>query len=234
MELADIIIAVLLILFAIVGFNRGVFKSLVTFLGFIIAIFAAYAFKNYLGDILVLNLPFISLSSFGEISTLNIIMYQAIAFVIMLMIFGLIYKFLIVITGILEKLLNATIILGIPSKILGMIFGFLEGYVIIYLVLFFLTQPFLDFKLLDNSKYVPKILNETPIVSSYATNSLRVFNEVRDLLNIEDKEKADQELARVILKEKVISAEVMQELVDSNKISIDGIQEIINTYTVSN
>lgn len=231
MEIVDVIIILLLILFALVGLNRGVFKSLVTFLGFIIVIFAAYTFKNYLGDILVLNLPFIEFpESLGGASTLNIIMYQTIAFVIMLMIFGLIYKFLLTISGILEKFLKATIILGIPSKILGMIFGFLEGYVIIYLGLFFLTQPFLNLDFINNSKYVPKILNDTPVISSYATGSLRVFNEIKNLYNIENKEKVDLELAKVILREKVISSDVMQKLVDTNKIVIDGLQEVIDEY----
>ena len=158
MVLVDYAIIVALIIFAIIGFKRGVFKSLVAFLGFIIIIFLAYALKNIFGDIFVLNLPFIKFGNFlGGAVTLNIVMYQSLAFIIILIILSLIYRFFITITGIFEKLLKITIILGIPSKLLGMVVGFLEGYVIIYLVLFFLNQPFLRVEYLDKSKYVPII-----------------------------------------------------------------------------
>ena len=232
MVLVDYAIIVALIIFAIIGFKRGVFKSLVAFLGFIIIIFLAYALKNILGDIFVLNLPFIKFGNFlGGGATLNIVMYQSLAFIIILIILALIYRFLITITGIFEKLLKYTVILGIPSKLLGMVVGFLEGYVIIYLVLFFLNQPFLRVEYLDKSKYVPIILNNTPIVSSFASESLKVVSEVRDITKIKDKDEMDIQLADLLLKRKVVSPEIMQKLVDKKKIDVEGIQNVINNYS---
>lgn len=231
MEIVDLIIVIFLLFFAILGFKRGFFKSLVMFLGFIIVIVLSYMFKNYLGDFLVLNLPFISFGNFmGGAITLNIIMYQALAFIIVLAILSLAYKIIVTITGIFEKILKFTIILGIPSKILGLIVGIIEGYVIIYLVLFFLTQPFINLDILENSKYTKTILNDTPIISSIAENSLKVFNEVREVIEKKDNPNIDLEISDLILKEKVTSTDVMQRLVDKGKLKIDGIQNVIDKY----
>ena len=231
MEIVDLIIVIFLLFFAILGFKRGFFKSLVMFLGFIIVIVLSYMFKNYLGDFLVLNLPFISFGNFmGGAITLNIIMYQALAFIIVLAIFSLAYKIIVTITGIFEKILKFTIILGIPSKILGLIVGIIEGYVIIYLVLFFLTQPFINLDILENSKYTKTILNDTPVISSIAENSLKVFNEVREVIEKKDNPNIDLEISDLILKEKVTSTDVMQRLVDKGKLKIDGIQNVIDKY----
>ena len=231
MNLVDIFIIVFLLLFAAIGFNRGVIKSLITVLGFIIVIFGAYTLKNYIGDILVLNLPFISFGDFlGGAVTLNIIMYQMLAFLIMLIIFGLIYKFLVTISGIFEKILKMTIVLGIPSKLLGMIVGALEGYIIVYLALFFLYQPFLDSSFLEVSKYAPTILNKSPVISSIAEGGLQIINEITDATKIKDKENMDLVISDLILKHKVTSPEIMQKLVDTIKINVDGIQEIIDKY----
>ncbi len=231
MNFLDIIIVIVLILFAILGFNRGVFQSLIILLGFIIVIFTSYTLKNYIGDIFVLNLPFISFGNFfNGVSSLNIIMYQAFAFIIMLIIFGLIYKFLITISGIFEKILRITVILGIPSKILGLFVGFIEGYIIVYLSLFILSQPFLQLDMSNESKYAEKILNNSPVISNFAENSLRLVNKVTDITKIEDKEAMDLKIAKLILDEKVTSKEVMQKLIEKGKLKGEDIKELVNNY----
>lgn len=231
MKLYDIIIVCFLILFGLIGLKRGIFKSFISFVGFILVIVIAYIMKNIVGDFLVLNLPFINFNGFlGGASTLNIIMYQAIAFLLMLIILGLVYKILVTISGIFEKLLKLTIILSIPSKILGLVFGVLEGYVILYLVIFFLHQPFFKFDIYNESNYAEKILEKTPLLSSFAENSLGIINEIKDLTEIKDNEKLDLQIANLILKDKVTSKEVMQKLVDKGKIKIEGIEELLNNY----
>lgn len=232
MNVVDIMIIIVLIAFAIIGFNRGIFKSLIAFLGFIAVIFLAYMFKNTIGDFFVLNLPFINFSkSFMGVSSINIVMYQALAFVIMLAIFGLIYRFLVTISGIFEKVLKLTVILGIPSKLLGMVFGVLEGIIVIYLSLFILSQPFLKFDAINDSKYAKIILNQTPIISSYAESSLRLVHEIQELSEIEDSNEKDLKISELILKENVTSPDVMKKLVKMGKLEIEGIDEVISQYS---
>lgn len=231
MKIYDIIIICFLILFGLIGFKRGFFKSFISCVGFILVIVLAYMFKNIVGDFFVLNLPFISFKNFlGGASTLNIILYQAIAFLLMLIILGIVYKIIIAITGIFEKILKMTIILGIPSKILGLIFGVLEGYVILYLIIFFLHQPFIKFDIYNESDYSKQILEKTPVISDFANQSLSIINEIKDLSEIKDNNELDLQIANLILKDKVVSKNVMQKLVDKGKITIAGIEEVLNKY----
>ena len=227
MKLYDIIILITLILFAFVGFKRGFFKSLVIFIGVILVLVLSYNLKNYLGDFLTLNMPFIK---FGNAITLNVIMYQAIAFLLMLIVFSSIYRIIVTITGIFEKILKMTIILGIPSKLLGMLFGFLEGVIFVYIVLFFLAQPFLNINISNDSIYANTILTKTPIISSYMEKPIEIFNEIKDVIETKDDDNIDLKITDLILKNNITSYEIMQKLVDSGKISDEGISDVINKY----
>ena len=178
-----------------------------------------------------MNLPFIKFSVISDGSVmLNIVMYQMIAFIIILIVLGLLYKFLLAVTGIIEKILKITIILGIPSKILGMIVGLLEGYIVVYLLLFFVAQPYIKMDILDESKYASVILNKTPVLSNFSEKTMSIINEVHETVKNKDEKDFDLKLTDLILKQKVASPSLVQELVNNKKIEIDGIQEIIDKY----
>lgn len=229
MGIVDVIIIAILASFALLGFKRGVFQSLAACVGFIAIVCISYWLKNYLGDFLVLNLPFTKYTFIpGGSEVLNVVTYQVIAFIIVLVILGLVYKIVLVATGIFEKLLRITIILGIPSKILGLVVGVLEGFVIVYLILFFIAQPFMRIDLLDNSKFAKPILKETPILSGFANDTFAIINEIDETMNSNDN--FDLKLTDLILKRKITSASVMQQLVDDKKIEVEGIQDVINNY----
>ena len=231
MEIVDIIILAIILSFAIVGFKRGVFQSLVAVIGFFAVIYIAYVLKNFFGDFFVLNLPFTKYAFVpGGSIMLNVVAYESIAFIILLIVLGIIYKLLLITSGIFEKLLKVTIILGIPSKILGLIVGALEGFVIVYFGLFIITQPFIRVNLLENSKYAEKILKDTPVLSGIAENSLLIANEIDETIKSGTEENFDLKLTDLILKRKITSAEVMQKLVDKKKVDIEGIQEVIDNY----
>ena len=231
MSIIDIIIIVILLAFAIIGFKRGVLQSLVSFIGFIIVIYLAYLLKNYLGDIFVLDLPFFDFKIGSTTSVvMNVIMYQTLAFAIMAIVFGLVYKFLLYLSGIVEKIFRLTIILGIPSKILGLIVGLLEGYIITYLVLFFIAQPYIKMDILDDSKYANTILTKTPVISNFASDTLDIINEVKDTVKNNDTNDFDLKLSELVIKHNVTSPEVMEKLDKIKKISVSGIDQIINKY----
>ena len=230
MSIVDIIVLVILVSFATIGFSRGVFKSLVAFVGFLIVVCLAYLFKNILGDFLILNLPFIDFDIGGGSVVMNIIMYQTIAFIIMLIIFGIVYRVLLTVTGIFEKILRITIILGIPSKLLGLLVGILEGIIIVYLALFFITQPFIKMDILNDSKFAKPILTKTPLLSNFAESTMSVITEVNDTIEAKDDSDFDLKLTELILKNKVADANLLQKLIDNKKIEVSGIQEIVDKY----
>lgn len=231
MGIVDIIILVIIVSFAIVGFKRGVFQSLVAIVGFLVVVYLAYLLKNYVGDFLVLNTPFTKYTFIpGGSYVLNVITYESIAFIVMLVILGIIYKILLVISGVFEKLLKITIILGIPSKILGLILGALEGFVIVYFALFALRQPFMRDNILEGSKYADVILKDTPVLSSFAEDTFVIIGEIEETIKTDDGSNFDLELADLVLKRNITSADVMQKLIDKKKLEIDGLQEIVDKY----
>ena len=231
MKIYDVAILVILILFALKGFKDGFFKTIVSFAGFIIITVLAYILKDIVGDFLLLHFPFFHFNTFfGGASVLNIILYQGIAFFIMFLILEIVYKIILSLTGILEKILKLTVILSIPSKILGLVFGLLEGYIVVYLILFFLAQPFVSLDIRENSNWMTPIIEKTPILATYGNKGLEVFNELKDLSNIEDSNELDYRMAEIVLKEKVISKETFKKLVEDKKIIINGIDEVLDKY----
>lgn len=231
MEIIDIIILVIIVAFAIIGFKRGVFQSLVTVIGFIAVICIAYLLKNSIGDLMVMNLPFNKYTFIpGGSYVLNIVVYESLAFCLVLIVLGLIYKILLVVSGVFEKLLKITIILGVPSKILGLIVGALEGYIIAYFALYLVTQPFIRLDLLNNSKFAETILTKTPVLSNLADDTLLIVSEIDDTIKSGNNDNFDLKLSDLILKRKITSVDVMQKLVDRKKLSIEGLQEVIDNY----
>ncbi len=231
MEIIDIIILVVIVAFAILGFKRGVFQSLVTVVGFILVIYLAYLLKNVLGDMMVLYLPFNKYTFIpGGSYVLNVVVYESLGFCVALIVLGLIYKIMLVVSGVFEKLLKITIVLGIPSKILGLIIGALEGYIIVYFILFLVTQPFIRLDILNNSKYAETILTKTPALSSFAEDSLAVVSEIDETIKSGKNDEFDLKLTDLILKREVASVDVMQKLVDNKKLSVEGLQGVIDNY----
>lgn len=231
MNLIDAIIIIILLLFGVIGFKRGIIKEIVVFIGVILVLFLSYKLKNIIGDILVLKLPFITMPDlFLGASSLNIIFYQAIGFLITLIILTLLWKILISISGIFERILRFTIVLGIPSKLLGLLLGLVEGYVIAFCGLFIINQPFFDHTELENSKYAYNILNNAPILSDVTENGLETFEEIYSLTKIDDQNELDKEIVSIVLKREITDIDTIEELISDGKLNIDGIDVVLNRY----
>ena len=145
MNIVDACIILLLGLGAVLGFKRGLTKQIAKGLGFIVIIILAFILKNPLSEIMYQNLPFFDFGGFLKgITVVNILLYEVLAFLIVLAILGILLKVVVFATSIFEKILNFTIILGIPSKILGLVAGIIEYYVIIFCILFVVSLPMFD------------------------------------------------------------------------------------------
>jgi len=236
MNIVDAIIILLVLACGVVGFKRGVLKQLVSTVGFVIVVVVAFYLKNPIAEFLSLNLPFFS---FGDTvvngASFNIILYQLISFILVVIVLESILSILIRVTGIIEKILKFTIILGIPSKILGFIVGIIEGFIIAFLVLFFLRQPGFNLKIFEGSKLTDPILKSTPILSQVAGNFVDTFNDLYELGNDYYEKELDENTLNlnsidVMLEHKIITPDYVSKLVDANKIKVNGIDSVINKY----
>ena len=225
MNLIDIAIIALILLGGVLGFLRGFFRELVSAAGFIVSAILAFLFKAPVSSFLYSHLPFFK---FGNIlkgaPVLNILLYEIIAFLVMLALFMLIVKIVKMATRFVEMVLNLTIILGIPSKILGAIVGLVEFYIITFITLFILSLPVISFDMLKESKLKDNILNHTPILSQLTDKTVDVFKEfeeLKDRYNDTTNEQFNNEAIDLMLNYKIVSVKTVDNLVKQDKIIVD-------------
>ncbi len=236
MNIVDIVILVVILCGAVIGFKRGFTKSLVSALGFIVIVVLAFFLKNPLSVILYENLPFFKFGGILKgVTVLNIALYELLAFVIILAVLGLALKVLSVVTSIFEKILTMTIILGIPSKILGALVGALEAFVIIFIGLYVLSLPVINVSFIEESKYKNQILNNTPLLSSFSKKTVSVIEEfagIKDKYedNNKNAEEFNKEVLDLFLKYDIVKVESIDKLVEKDKLRINNIEEILMKY----
>ncbi len=232
-NIVDAVILLLLLMGTLVGFKKGVIKSVVSFVGTIIVVVLSFTLKNPLSVFLYTYFPFFNVG----ITVINILIYEAIAFVLVFAILSTILGVVIKISGIIETLLKFTIILGIPSKILGAIFGFLEMYLFVFVALFALVQFNVQSSLITDSKMADWILGKTPIVSNVMEDTYKGVKEIvalnKNYKDSQDKEKLNQDGLDILLKYKVLSVENANKLLEKNKLKIKDANVIVSKYEKS-
>ena len=235
MNLIDIIIFLIVIFSAVLGFKRGMFKETVSFVGFILVIILAFAFKNYVSVFLYENLPFFNFFGILKgVTVLNIVLYEVIAFLIVFSILMIVFKIVLMFTGILELFLKFTVILAIPSKIIGLIIGALKGFVICFIGLYVINLPIFNISMLADSKLNKKILTSTPVLSKYVEKTFDVFDEFATLKDkYKDSSSVNEfnyETLDLFLKYDVVTVNSVQKLQDKGKIKIDKLDILLNKY----
>ncbi len=219
MNIMSIIIIGVILFGAMVGASRGFTKQLVTFVGWIIIIILSFLLKDILANILLSVCHFFN---FSGLSALNILLYEGISFLVLVALFSIILGILMRISTMFEKLLKMTIILGIPSKILGAIVGAIEYTCIIFVILYVISSPLFSFKIVQNSKLANTILGKTPVLSNISHKTVEVFTEIKDLKEQydkkEDKLKLNNEIIDVMVTNNIITSEKVDELVNNHKI----------------
>lgn len=225
----DAIIILFLLTGAVLGFKRGAIQTLATLIGTILIIIIAYYLKNPLSVFLYTYLPFFKLGGiFNGITVINILIYEAIAFLIVLGLLSVLLSVILKITGILSKIVDHSIILTLPSKLIGIVVGFLEAYVFLFVLLFIFSQFSFSSTVLKDSKYTNISLSKTPFTTGFK-NSYNAFNEIRNLGDNNSSNK-DYEALNTLLKYDIITTDNAHKLVDNGKINIKGSNKLIERY----
>ena len=233
MDIMDVIILLIILLGGVIGFKEGALKKLTSVVGLIIVVVASFALKNYLSVFFYENLPFFNLwGVFKGIQVLNILFYELLAFLIISALLSIVYNILLGITWLIEKILKATVILSIPSKILGFFIGLVENYIWVYLALFVLTLPIFNIKPVYESKFATFIIEKTPYLSKYTGKTLDIYNDLYDVVNNSEgksTEEINESALDVMLKYDIITKESAQKLIEKNKIEIND-DSFLNKY----
>lgn len=233
MNIVDIIIILMVVLGAVVGFKDGFIKRTTTFLGTFLVFVVAFMLKNPLSVVLYENLPFFKFGGWIKgIDVINILVYEFLAFIIVAIALGFVLKVLITITGLIEKLLKMTIFLSIPSKILGIFVGAIEYYVYAFLILVFLTLPAFNIKIIHESNLAHKVLNNTPVLAGIVDETVDTYTSVYDIMhdnNTMSNVEINETVLDMFLEKEVITVESAEKLIEMNKIYLED-KSILDKY----
>jgi Colicin V production protein. len=226
MNIVDIVVIILLALGAIVGYKKGFTSQLLDTVGLIVIIVLSFLLKGFITGFLYNVMPFFNFyGDFQYITSLNIILYEVVAFVLIFSILSAILALLKATTRIFETMLNFTIILGIPSKILGAVVGLVNNFIFIFVALYFLSLPMLGFTVIRDAAVTDKILGSTPFLSNICSKSLDIFEDIDDLvdeykdkLDSDQRDEVNQKTLQLLVDKKVIKASTANELISSGKL----------------
>ena len=219
MNYVDIVILMFLAFGAILGFSRGFTKQLVCLLGIYVVIILSFILKNPVSVFLYTNLPFFKL---GGVEAFNVLIYETIAFFIVFFILLIIYRSLLKITNLFEKILKATIVLAIPSKILGALLGIIQNIIYVFIILYILNLPIFNFKPINESKIANDILKYTPVLNVICNDALSTFNDIinlkKEYKNTNNTKQYNQEIVNKMIENGIITKENVKKLIKQNKL----------------
>lgn len=235
MNFIDFFVIIILVLGLLIGFKRGFIKSVVILIGTILVLILSFYLKNPIAVLMYEKLPFFSFKGhFAGVTVINILIYEAIAFIIVYSVLLLLFKVVLVITKIIDKLLNSLIVLTLPSKILGMIIGGLEALVIVFIFLFVSIQLGFFAEDIQKSKYGSMIVKDMPLLSKPTKKVYLAFEDIYKLKDeykdSKDKSEFNKKAFDTLLKYEVISVESADKLIITGKLKMDDADDIVEKY----
>ena len=235
MTIVDAIVILFLLLGAVLGFKKGAIRSLVGLVGTIAVVVIAYYLKNPVANLLYDYVPFFDFSGDWQgLVTLNVLLYESIAYILVFVVLYAILSLFLKLTGVIEKLLSVTIILGIPSKIIGAVLGFVEALVFSFIVLFVLLQFNGSHAWIKDSTVAMSILDKTPLIGSMVDETYQAIVNISDLQekyeNNPDMNAYNGEILGIMLRYHVITTDTTQKLIDNGKLDFAGAQTILNSF----
>ena len=235
MTIVDAIVILFLLLGAVLGFKKGAIRSLVGLVGTIAVVVIAYYLKNPVADLLYNFVPFFDFSGSAQgLVTLNILVYESIAYVLVFVILYGLLSLILRLTGIIEKFLTMTIILGIPSKIIGAVLGFLEAVVFSFIILFVLLQFNGSHAFIKESTVAMSILDKTPLIGAMVNDTYDAIVEISDLQDkykdSASKDEYNAEILGIMLRYHVVTPDTTRKLIDNGKLDFAGAEAVLNTF----
>lgn len=240
MNIVDILVIIFILLCVISGCSRGIIKEGVNVIGTVLMVTLSFSLMGKLAPILYKFLPFFPLGiNKLHLTALNILLYQVLSFALIFFALNLIFRMILALTDIVDKLLNLLIILKPVSSFLGGILGLISGVIASFIILLILSIPLSGFTFFHESKITNFILDKTPIFAPLTENITNATNDIYSLaMDIGDDEekiknsaKYNLEAMDIMLKYNLVTPESLEELQRQNKLNdLSGIEGIINKY----
>ena len=231
MNIISAVIILIVLFYVFLGFKRGVIKTGVSLIGTIAILIVSYVLKDILANFLMEHLPFFNFGGvFDGITSINILMYNMISFIVVFVILYCVLNILLTLSGLIEKLLKLTVILAIPSKILGALLGLIEGILVAFLFSFVLLHIAPTEKYVMDSKLAIVLLERSPFIGRMTTSTTLALEDINNIVNNlkEDDNRSDAnfKVLHQMIYWKVITVDEAQKLIDNRKIVFDNEVEL--------
>ncbi len=231
----DIIIILMILYGGFRGWRYGGFSAAFNLIGTVFIFILAYFVKNPLSHYMYTNWPFFSFGGvFQGISSFNILFYEGLAYILSVVILSILLKIILKVTGLVDKLLNLTVVLALPSKILGFLCGAFQFYIYSFILLFILAQIPFSSKYYNESCLGDIIVGKTPGLSQVTSNLYNSASEVYKVCveHQSDDDKTDANIASlaIMLKYNIITVDGINTLQDNGKLKITGLDEFLSEW----
>ncbi len=232
MNFVDIIVIAILILSVLNGFRKGVINSIMSFISTLLVFIIAFYLKNPISLLLYNYLPFFNLGGIFEgVTAYNILIFEGISYLITISLLSIILGVVAKVTGVISKIINNTIVVGIPSRILGLLVGALQGFIFAFIIVFIFSLINVTSVKVKESKYGNMMLQNTPILSHIVKDTSDSISEIIDIIRSnKNTEEANYQALKVLLEHEIISPESAKKLFDQGKLNIEGATELISKY----
>lgn len=224
MNILDGIIIILFVLGILYGDKKGFINGALSLVGLIVIITFSFIFHGLIAETLLKGMPFLKFSGACKgITSLNILFYEGIGFLLifffLLSILGIVLK----ITGVLQKVIDYSIVLTLPSKILGVLVGFVNALIVIFILLFVLLNINSTRKYVHESKVASFIMERTFVLSNVTGKYYDSTDEINGIIEDCKKEKSDKKVcnanvANTLIKYRIVSKNEVIELIESGKL----------------
>ena len=218
MGLLDIVIVLILIISMFIGLKQGFLKGIISLIGISLISIISFLFRDNLADILLKICPFFKFSGAYEgISSLNILIYEGIAFAAIFMLLFGILAVILSITGLIQKIIDISVVLTLPSKILSLVVGLINGAVIVFIMLFVMLNINPARKHVYKSYIAKTIMERTVVLSSSTSNSYLAYEEINNTIKSckkeHNKNKCNTDVANTLIKHEIVSKDDVEELI---------------------
>ena len=241
----DIILLLIIIAFGYEGFRRGLLKEAVSVVGSIIVLYLSFIFMNPLGNLFFKWFPIFSIKIVDvKLESLSILLYQIIAFILISVTLYGILKLILNVTGLFAKVVSLNGTLAFPTKILGGILGLITGYITLFIILLVFSFPISSkFASYRESKVKDYIIDNKIFMTSSVKKVSKSVDEVYDLTSKIDQDKNREknsnkynaEVMNIMLKNKIISIDTVDELVENKKITTNKeLNKVLKLYRKEN
>lgn len=227
MNIITVAIILIVLLYMVLGFKRGVIKTGVSLVGTIAILVVSYVLKDVIANFLMDKLPFFNFGGvFEGITSINILMYNMLSFIVVFVILYCVLNILLTLSGLIEKILKLTVILAIPSKILGALLGLIEGILVAFLFSFVFLHLAPTEKYVMDSKLAIILLERSPFIGRMATSTTLALEDINNIVNSlkedDDRSETNFKVLHQLIYWKVISVDEAQKLIDDKKLEFNN------------